>query len=309
MGGNQIYYNFIKTKKKIEIFGSNKPIDRWRRLFYWPAKILLRKVNHVIFKDKLRFPFLIKTFWDEKMLITFPECEELFFTGVLSRGEIPLTAFLLKVLPKKKIFFDIGAHYGFYTLLASKLIQNGSIHSFEPTPGTFEILKKNTKEKNNIFINKLALFSQTGFFDFFVHPVFAGSNTLYKDIRPGEYDLNNPKYLIKVPTTTIDNYCSSKNIFPDVIKIDVEGGEYNVFLGGINTLKKANPIISMEIFYKPLNNTSHLKAVQSLQDLNYTPFRIDKEGNLTPVNNLIQQMKEIYNKEHQNENIIFKKSI
>ena len=39
---------------------------------------------------------------------------------------------------------DIGANYGSYTLIASKLVGNdGRVYAFEPEPGNYDILVKN----------------------------------------------------------------------------------------------------------------------------------------------------------------------
>ena len=45
-------------------------------------------------------------------------------------------------------FFDVGAHVGYYSMLASELVgKSGHIYSFKPTPRTFETLKENAGKK------------------------------------------------------------------------------------------------------------------------------------------------------------------
>jgi predicted methyltransferase len=72
-----------------------------------------------------------------------------------------LTRMIMKYLKHGMTFFDIGTHFGYYTLLASFLVsEEGQVHSFEPTPSTFEILKANVSNKNNVILNNKAVFSE-----------------------------------------------------------------------------------------------------------------------------------------------------
>ena len=53
------------------------------------------------------------------------------------------------ILKPTDTFVDLGANIGFYTLIASRIVgENGRVFSFEPTPSTFQTLKKNIKENN-----------------------------------------------------------------------------------------------------------------------------------------------------------------
>lgn len=68
------------------------------------------------------------------------ECQKLF--GVLDYGaEFRLTRLMLKILREDEIFYDVGAHVGFYTLLASAISQSGRIYAFEPNPYVYRVLK------------------------------------------------------------------------------------------------------------------------------------------------------------------------
>jgi FkbM family methyltransferase len=93
----------------------------------------------------------------------------LYFFGVLFGDEINIIKFLIKNLKENDIFYDIGANYGFYTLLAQEFITTGEIHSFEPNPNIFKLLKENVKLDlfKNTFLNELALSDKKGESEFY----------------------------------------------------------------------------------------------------------------------------------------------
>lgn len=54
-----------------------------------------------------------------------------------------------KLVKRGDIVFDIGAHVGFYTLLASELVgKNGKVLAFEPLPRNLSYLKRHLKLNN-----------------------------------------------------------------------------------------------------------------------------------------------------------------
>ncbi len=64
------------------------------------------------------------------------------------------------------VFFDVGAHFGYYSLLASTLVgKAGAIHAFEPTPSTFEVLRRNADEPN-VRVDNVALWTKRKWLEF-----------------------------------------------------------------------------------------------------------------------------------------------
>lgn len=137
-------------------------------------------------------------------------------------------AFLLHLLNKNDIFFDIGANAGSYTLLASGVCGAKSI-AIEPIPSTFRVLKKNI-ELNALF-NKVSLInsgagSEEGM------AVFSSDNDTTNHVIKGE--INNAAHSLKVPVIAIDSLLNKA--MPILIKIDVEGYETEVLKGMEQTL-------------------------------------------------------------------------
>ena len=144
---------------------------------------------------------------------------------------------------KDPIMLDIGACTGSYALL-DKLV-DVQIHSFEPVVKTFNVLKKNIKVNN----------SKTICYNYAVSN-YNGSGVLKTVGHDGAIALSlvdgipsfTRKHTIesKIKVVTIDSWCEDRNIIPDVIKIDVEGGELRVIEGAKKIIEKYTPVILCE---------------------------------------------------------------
>lgn len=114
---------------------------------------------------------------------------------------------------------DCGAHIGFATLYFNQ-IPNVRIYSIEANPNNFEALKENTKKKENIKIFNYAL------------GAYIGKRTLSGRIKefPSESLYQQGESKIEVEGTTLRQIIIDNKIENvDVMKIDVEGAEYEIF--------------------------------------------------------------------------------
>ena len=156
--------------------------------------------------------------------------------------------FVIENTKLNQTVFDIGAHKGAYSYFLNKGIgSNGQLHIFEPQSYYYEYLLmiKRIFNWKNTTINKIALSNDTG------------KATLNIPLYRGKVDSQSATLLThkdrnlfqteEVNLDTIDNYCLRNSLIPNLIKIDVEGNELNVLLGGINTINKYKPIILIEI--------------------------------------------------------------
>jgi FkbM family methyltransferase len=235
--------------------------------------ILMKNVLGMDFKKK------IKTFWGRDIYVYLADADAsaLYFFNTLCGSEIKIIKFLIKNFKDDDIFYDIGANYGFYTLLAQEFITEGEIHAFEPNPKIFKLLRENSRLDiyKNTFLNEMALSDKTGETEFFDREIsrHSGASSLIKHRHFLKYKV------IKVRTTTLDDYISNHKP-PTIMKIDVEGGEPVVLKGGLELLKKYSPIIIMEF----LPDDLHREAVNILFSSGYGAFKIDKNGNLSTMN-------------------------
>jgi FkbM family methyltransferase len=126
--------------------------------------------------------------------------------------------------------------------LIQKNAPKGFHFGFEPLPDFYENLVVKYAKNLHIKIFDVALTEQTGeaYFNYVVsNPAYSGLVKRTYD-RPSEVDAQ-----IKVKTDLLDN-CIGNEIKIDFIKIDVEGGEYQVLLGAKELIKKSKPVIIFE---------------------------------------------------------------
>lgn len=189
------------------------------------------------------------------------------------------TNYLRNIIKSGQVCIDVGANFGWYTILFSKLVgETGSVHAFEPIPHTFEILESNINlnKCSNVFINNVALDESKGGKDLFLPDIgVSGSFKLHK------YDKD--YQVIKARTRTLDDYVEENKInCIDFIKADIEGAELSLLKGGRKTIMKNNPVIFLEIQndstkrfgYEPSEIFSYL------DDLNYAPYVVSEKKGL-----------------------------
>lgn len=151
--------------------------------------------------------------------------------------------FYIDYLRPGMVAFDVGANIGEISLLFSRFVgANGQVHSFECTPDTFNRLQQiiSTARRKNITLNKVCLSDKEGAVLFHVYDEeHAAWNTMAD--RPLEnYGINvKPVHTEELAATTIDSYCESMSIPRiDLLKIDVEGAEYQVIKGASRMMKE-----------------------------------------------------------------------
>ena len=213
-----------------------------------------------------------KLFFGRSMNISLPDAGDIFLFGAKSHpSEIKLARYMICNLNPGDQFVDVGAHQGFFTILAGDLVgADGAVHSFEPTPDNFVILTSNTKQSKHIHINNVAVSSQDGFSDFYLFPT--GSSE-YNSI---EKDTTDKAKKISVKTINIDGYCKDHNVLVKMIKIDVEGHELSVLKGASHLLSQGSPIVILE--YIPQQWSTYEQVHRLMLSYDYTCHVIHKDG-------------------------------
>src|SRR5687767_3532120 len=137
---------------------------------------------------------------------------------------------------------DIGAHEGEMLHQFVKVSPAGIHFAFEPIPYLFKKLLQRFAKFPNCRISELALSDSEGKTPF-NHVI---TNPAYSGIRKRKYDNSNEKdETIYVGTNRLDNVVPPE-LPIHFIKIDVEGGEFDVVQGGRRILGKHHPLIIFE---------------------------------------------------------------
>jgi FkbM family methyltransferase len=150
---------------------------------------------------------------------------------------------------------DVGAHVGYYTLLAAALAgEGGRVHAFEPNPQNADFLRRHVRINGlrHVRVEQAAVSDRAGTarFDF-----GTGSGTGH--LAEGG--------AIEVRTIRLDDYCAEHGLTPAAVKIDVEGAEISVLHGARQTLERHRPVI----FLSTHGADVHAASLAFLRGLGY----------------------------------------
>ena len=189
-----------------------------------------------------------RLFWGEDMNVVLPEIVSCFLYRY-GYFEPDLSKIFMTYVKPGQIVFDVGTHFGYYSMLASRLVgQNGKVHGFEPTRETYKVVYSNVGSKSNVTLNNLAAWSVETTLTFTDYGTqWSAFNSLYgAKLEESIVAKMNPKDY-EVKTMSIDMYIQKSGAHPDFIKIDAENAEYDILQGMKNTLKKIRPTITLEV--------------------------------------------------------------
>jgi FkbM family methyltransferase len=178
--------------------------------------------------------------------------------GLLNKcyfGDETILLVIKKISDQKKIFLlDCGSNYGFYSFYVASLNLNNQSLAFEASPKTFNSFKANLELNNfrNIDYKNLAISEVSGKFISF----YESHNDWESSATHNKFKNNK---IVNIETTTIDQELSKKDLsnFVVIIKLDIEGNEFNVIQGGKDTISKYEPLITIELSIYNFNNQNY----------------------------------------------------
>ena len=188
----------------------------------------------------------------------------------LGHWEQHLYYFYSQFLKPDDIVIDGGANIGFHSIQFANLARRGKVYCFEPQPMIFNILS------TNILINgasdiikqfRLGLGDKEG--QLRMSPL---KNQIYSEncVNYGGRSLtDSEKGEEEVSLNTIDNLNLSKL---DLIKLDIQGFEWEAIRGGEKTIKNNLPVFFLENY---INQEKDQKVLGLLQEWGYANYRLD----------------------------------
>jgi len=160
-------------------------------------------------------------------------------------GEKPVLTGFIQDIRSDDIVYDVGSHLGLYSCLAAS--KAGKVYCFEPHPGNLEALRKNIELNNleNIKIIEYALSDEER--TFLMPGKDTRANAAVSDME-GELEIN---------SVTGDVLVEEKIKPATVVKIDVEGHEYQAVKGLEETLRDSCRVLYCEVHPEDLKDFGH----------------------------------------------------
>jgi FkbM family methyltransferase len=163
--------------------------------------------------------------------------------------EVAIVLSEINQLFKPRSFWDVGANIGYYSWFLKAQNVSLEVRMFEPDPHNVHLLEDTMRLNQPLrtVLRPVAVSDRVGSVQLTVDNCTGASSTL----EPVESSFcrrhwNTHGVSFAVPSVTID---SERSTPVDLIKIDVEGHEENVFRGASETLRRDQPIVVAECFH------------------------------------------------------------
>ena len=174
-----------------------------------------------------------------KKQLTFFGHEDQYLDHLALGGEANFDEFAKDQVPQNANIFDIGANIGFVSALFSVRNPDANIYAIEPGFDNYNFLKKNIEVNNlkNVYPLNVAASFENSIGSFNEHSAWGYLDSVE----------NNSTGHHQVEVTTIDSLILKLGLKKiDLIKVDVEGFELQVFEGMSDTIKIYSPKIIVE---------------------------------------------------------------
>ena len=197
--------------------------------------------------------------------------------------------FIRDHLKPGQTFLDIGANVGYFSLFCSKIVTpNGRVIAFEPGEFAFNLLKKNKElnKFNNLEIHQSGFGEKDEIVEFNSGaPGMEVYNSLGKIIHPSA----DPDKFKTIPVQLFQGstWLQKNNVqHIDLMKLDVEGGEYLVLKGMLEMFQsqkisrlliEITDEMSKAFGYHPSD------IILMLRDCGYNWFKLGSYGRLEPL--------------------------
>ena len=193
-------------------------------------------------------------------------------------------AYWIERAREAQVIFDVGANVGLYSLLAASANPAAEVHAFEPTPEIFSGFTNNIRLNNltRITANHAAVGRENGSVFLQLCTGADGANEGMNYVDQQRHSSND----YEVRSVTLDQYCLDHGIERiDLLKMDIEGGEYNALMGSERLLRtKAIRCIFLELIEWAANRSgsSTVDIKRHLAEMGYKMFLKSSSG-LQPV--------------------------
>ncbi|MBV8857739.1 MAG: FkbM family methyltransferase [Acidobacteria bacterium] len=164
--------------------------------------------------------------------------------------EPEITPLFFRLATRARATLDVGAHVGFYSLLAAHANPRGRVYAFEPMPVTYSRLVQNVALNGLENVNALqaAVGAEAGSAKF-----YHGSTEIPCScgLEPGIFDAGSEVSSFEVEVLALDDVAEKEGLSVDLVKIDTETTEMDVLRGLSRTLRRDRPDVFCEVWAGP----------------------------------------------------------
>lgn len=188
---------------------------------------------------------------------------------------------LSRLGPDLKTVFDVGANVGDMTMSMCQYFPDATVHAFEPYSKTFETLRARVEAspyRDRVRLHNFGFYDKKGEATLHVTS-HHGANSLVA--ISSAYHVFNPHVQEEdtedVQLVRLDDFVADAGITHiDLMKVDVEGAEFEVFAGGVRALSSMIDTIFCEMSFArfPRERGEFIRLFQVLHDCGFAPAEI-----------------------------------
>ncbi len=192
------------------------------------------------------------------------------------------TKWLLPYLSEQNVFCDIGANIGYYSVLAAHANPLNVVIAFEPSVINAKRLQENVSLngiEKQVTLVPFAVGRNAGNATLFQSAI---DNRGMTSLQPTENTVSSSE----VSIVALDDFFRQQDVAkPEIIKMDIEGAEWQALQGMQNLLAHFKPMLLIELDDKLLiqNNSSANEIAAWLSHLGYDAFQINDNSLLEPL--------------------------
>jgi len=197
---------------------------------------------------------------------------------------------------------DIGANRGQFAVRFRVLFPEAIIYSFEPIPEVYAQLSKRFEFDTKFKAFNLGLGNQTGTIDFFQNEFSDSSSALpMKSLHKENFPNTAKEKQIQIQVECLDEVMKSISLSNSLlVKIDVQGFEEMVILGGEKTIKSASVVIVEVSFYELYEDQVYFNTIyEQMQKLGFS-YRGNYGQLLSPIDGRVLQADAIFINDNSN---------
>lgn len=256
-------------------------LPKFRHLFFYGfghgVKSGYHAVRYFIARDVFKKSFFRRPVFNYEMYIDIKDPGISKELAIFGQRELEHRLILKEILKPGMTVWDLGANIGYYAIMEAKLVgTKGKIYAVEPSPSNIELLKKNIALNHceeTVEVSPVGISNRNGEAEFFLSEM-SNVNTFHPTTRSGTRAAHLTGKTLRVSIVDVPTFIKGKRPV-DLVRMDIEGHEVEVFESIIRAIKEHNfsASILFETHFPKYDDREHNMRAQlsALFSLGYTP--------------------------------------